>query len=141
MMWKDVPGFEGMYEVSDNGLIRNWTTWHLIKPRKSSDGGLTVTLRVAKDKYKTFRVNRLVALVYIPNPNNHNFVKPKDGNKENNTVENLYWSRTKQDIPLKEVNIGCVYRNKKTGNLYYTIKLVRHTETQEIMVEIGRAHV
>jgi hypothetical protein len=99
MIWKDVPGYEHMYEVSDTGLIRNWDTWKILKPRKCKDGSYLVNL--TNNVKKTFTVHRLVALVHVPNPESKRFIKHKDSNKKNNEASNLYWSHTRQKIKEK----------------------------------------
>lgn len=136
MNWKEIPGFEGRYEVSDTGLVRNWTTWQVRKTRVANDGALTVSFRTGK-QYKSFRLNRLVATLFIPNPNGYRYVRYKDGNKENLSIDNLYWSPYKQDLMLKKVVPGKVYRNKKHGTLYAVYTFVRHSENLETMVAYG----
>jgi hypothetical protein len=101
MIWKDVPGYEHMYEVSDTGLIRNWDTWRVLKPRLCrKDGSYLVNLTDNNIK-KTFTVHRLVALVHVPNPDGKKYVKHKDGNKRNNEASNLYWAHARQKLKEK----------------------------------------
>lgn len=63
----------------------------ILKQTKSKYGYLTVGL-YKKCKHKVFRVNRLVAEAFIPNPENKPEVNHKDTNKENNHVSNLEWN-------------------------------------------------
>jgi hypothetical protein len=100
MIWEDIPGYEHMYEVSDTGLIRNWSTWKLLTPRKCKDGSYLVNLTNNGDK-KTFMVHKLVATVFVPNPEDYRYIKHRDGNKKNNEATNLYWSRTRQKLKEK----------------------------------------
>lgn len=89
-IWKDIEGFEGRYQVSSWGRIRNAITKCIIKPYKNEKGYLKIGLAQGRKSIK-FRVNRLVALAFIPNPYNLPQVNHKDGNKANNTFTNLEW--------------------------------------------------
>ena len=63
------------------------------------DGYLNINLKVYNKKNKKrFRINRLVALIFIPNPKNKPQVNHKDGNKLNNNVDNLEWVTAKENI-------------------------------------------
>jgi hypothetical protein len=97
MRWKDIPGYEHQYEVSEDGLVRNWETWKVLKPRKARDGSYLVNL-TSKGIKKTHMVHKLVATVFVPNPTGLRFIKHKDGNKKNNSAGNLYWTHTKQKV-------------------------------------------
>lgn len=101
-IWKDIPEFEGYYQVSSKGRIRrigNYSnqngSWslknpHILKPRDNRRGYLYVMLSVNGKIYSRY-VHRLVAITFLPNPNNYKEVNHKDGNKYNNSVENLEW--------------------------------------------------
>ena len=87
-IWRDVPGFEGLYQVSTWGNVRGKKG--ILKPYKNEKGYLKVGLfKKGKDHKK--RVSRLVAMTFIPNPLNLPQVNHKDGNVENNSVTNLEW--------------------------------------------------
>ena len=89
-IWRDIEGFEGKYQVSSWGRVRNAITKCIIKPYSNEKGYLKIGL--TKDgKCVKFRVNRLVANAFIPNPYNLPQVNHKDGNKANNSFTNLEW--------------------------------------------------
>lgn len=80
-------------EITKDGKITNKETGHTYKGTHDSYGYLVV-----KYKGKMYKVHRLVAMKYIPNPENKQTVNHIDGNKENNTVENLEWATNKEQI-------------------------------------------
>ena len=88
-MWKPVVSYEGLYEVSNIGRIRN-IRGKLVKQSMTVSGYKRVTLR-KNNIAKTKLAHRLVAEAFIPNPDNYNIVNHKDENKFNNNVENLEW--------------------------------------------------
>ena len=79
----------GLYQVSDLGEIRN-SKGRILKPEYSNKGYACVHLR-KDDKNKKYRIHRLVAQVFIPNPDNLPEINHKDENKANNHVSNLEW--------------------------------------------------
>lgn len=94
-IWKDIPGYEGLYQASNLGNIKslnynNTKKEKLLKTKYDKRGYLAIELRNKGKRYYT-RVHRLVAMAFIPNPNNYPQVNHKDENKENNNVDNLEW--------------------------------------------------
>lgn len=94
--WTAVPGYEGLYEVSNLGNFKTLGgrigSWHKrpIKMRVKKDGYLYARL-CRNSSPKDFGAHRLVALAYIPNPENKKEVNHKNSNPQDNQVENLEW--------------------------------------------------
>ncbi len=86
-IWKDVVGYEGLYQVSNLGRIKRNNKYLKQNIRV---GYFAVNL-CKNGKYKTKQVHRLVAQEFIPNKYNLPQVNHIDGNKRNNIVSNLEW--------------------------------------------------
>ncbi len=90
-IWKDCKGYEGLYQVSNLGRVWNVSTQIYLKSFSHKQGYLRVTLKAKNGKYKKELIHRLIALVFIPNPNNYPCVNHKDEDTRNNCIENLEW--------------------------------------------------
>lgn len=90
-MWKDIKNYEGLYEVSDSGEVRNSRTKRTLIGDVNNAGYYRVKL-FKNGKQKAFFRHRLVAETFIVNPHNLSEVNHKDGNKANNCKDNLEWS-------------------------------------------------
>lgn len=94
-VWKQIKGYEGLYEVSNLGRVKSlcagrWRTEMIRKPVKDKDGYLTISLK-KNGKYSNFKIHRLVALSFIPLVAGLDQINHKDEDKTNNCVENLEW--------------------------------------------------
>lgn len=93
-IWKPIKGYNGRYEISNMGRVKSfaqYTNGRIIKGCHDGKGYVYVKLYYAPQKHKMFKVHRLVATYFIPNPNNYSQINHKDENKDNNCVNNLEW--------------------------------------------------
>lgn len=88
--WIDVPGYEGLYEISNLGRLWSIKRATELKPNVHPTGYINVGLR-SEGKRSYFRLGRLVALAFIGACPEGCEVNHKNGNKTDNTVENLEW--------------------------------------------------
>lgn len=91
-IWCPIKGYESMYEVSDKGRVRSlkFGKERILKPGRNPEGYLLVVL-CKNGERKAYKVHRLVAKTFIPNPDNLPQVNHKDEDKTNNSVINLEW--------------------------------------------------
>ena len=88
-IWKDVVGYEGYYEVSNTGNVRNVKTNHVLSPGLSQGYYYVVLCKHGERRNK--QVNRLVAEAFIDNFENCPIVNHKNEVKTDNHVDNLEW--------------------------------------------------
>lgn len=97
-IWKDIPCYEGKYQVSNYGRVRS-LEYHntknikrigLLKLAEDKKGYIRCALS-KHNKLITYKVHRLVAFAFCKNPNNYPQVNHLDGNKKNNMADNLEW--------------------------------------------------
>ena len=133
-IWKDIPGFQNIYQASSLGRVRSKD--HMIKTNVvgkyaikkgrilklqiSKKGYLQCTLMIKPCvKYNT-GVHRLVAMAFIPNPNNYPQVNHMNGIKKDNHVSNLEWI-TNKDNQIHAINNGLTKPN--VGEKHHNSKL------------------
>jgi hypothetical protein len=127
MEWRPIPGFPG-YEVSDTGSVRHGE--RILKGCVQTDpGGYTrIQINLYKDGNRTtFTVSRLIAQVFLPNPDNLPTVDHIDQDSTNNHVSNLRWASEHDQAMNKHHAIGVSglshigkYKNK------WRVKFKRH---------------
>lgn len=88
-LWKEIKEYEGLYKISNYGRVKNIKTGRILLP---SFNGEYKTIGLCKNKKRNYMViHRLIAMAFIPNPNNLPYVNHKDENKLNNDINNLEW--------------------------------------------------
>lgn len=134
-IWKDVVGYEGLYQVSNTGRVRslartyttNRCTFHIkgkvLKLSLRKEGYYKVNLN-KNNKYKTMLVHRMVANAFLPNPRNLPQINHKDEDKANNHVSNLEWCDAKYNTNygtcierMRSSKMKRVAQYDKNGNL------------------------
>lgn len=109
-IWKDIPGYEGLYQVSNLGEVRSLPRYEkdknekvykrkgvILNKTKTTTGYYKVELCKNGTK-KSLKVHRLVALAFIVNTFNKPFINHKDGNQLNNVVDNLEWCTQSENV-------------------------------------------
>ena len=114
-IWKDVKDYEGLYQVSNLGRVKRlewkrfslgkWQTMKekILKQTISTTGYWHISLN-KNGSHNTYKVHRLVARAFIPNPDDLPCINHKDNNPLNNKVENLEWCTYKYNNNYKDHN-------------------------------------
>ncbi len=159
-VWKDVVGYEGIYEVSNLGNVRSLDryvngklTSRLLKrgrplvQKLTAQGYRSVHLRDKLNDLESWpSVHRLVALAFIPNPENKETVNHIDGDKQNNCVCNLEWAtKSEQTIHAFANNLMTVRGNtlyneefKENVKQYYEQNNISYNKLAEHFGMSGR---
>ena len=110
-IWRDIKGYEGLYQVSNKGRVKSLDRYannngtpqfrpeRILKQNIQKAGrNKRCAVALCKDGIiSRFRVHRLVAEAFIPNPENKPFIDHIDTDSTNNVVENLRWVTAKEN--------------------------------------------
>lgn len=110
-IWRDVPGYEGLYQVSNLGRVKSvrrqrmngiaglcWMPERILRPGKNSDGYLNVALN-RNDGGRSYAINRLVLLAFVgPPKDKEECLHSPDHDKTNNRLDNLRWGTHAENI-------------------------------------------
>lgn len=142
-IWKDIIGYEGLYQISNNGRVKSFYARggnrsrracigkeHYLAPYSSSTGYLKVSL-LKNHKKEDPRVHRLVAMAFVPNPENKPYVNHKDGNKTNNKATNLEWCTQAENIN-HALKTGLIKTTKLTNEELAELYIHQHKGIREI---------
>ena len=144
-IWKDVVGYEGIYEVSNKGRVRThkdkvswskrfkkWKHWKQRYLKDKTPNGRDARVALWKDgKQKYFLVHRLVAFAFIPRIEGKDCINHIDGNPKNNNVSNLEWCNYKE-------NINHAFENGlSTTNM--AVRLTNHLGIEYEFISMSRA--
>lgn len=139
-IWKNIEGYEGYYQISNLGNIKSLSRFRkngkkekegyikkeiILKTHISKTGYYVVDLK-RNGIRKTFKIHRLIALHFIDNPFNKNYINHKNGIKTDNSIENLEWCTIKENNKHAEEtglknDSGCNSSNSKLTreDVYY----------------------
>lgn len=137
--WRDIAGYEGIYQISNLGRVKSMNYYgksgcEKIRMMRVNKFGYIDIVLSKKGVNKTYQVHRLVAEAFIPNPNSLPQVNHIDEDKGNNSVSNLEWCDSSYNI-----NYG--NRNKIAGykNSIPEITPVMCIETGETYISVAEA--
>lgn len=118
----NIPSVKDYYYVDEFGNVYSNYSGKLkkLKLSEDKDGYYFISLNCIDGKRKNLRVNRIVAITYIPNPNNYPVVNHIDNDKKNNYVENLEWCTISYNT--KEGYRSRDYHYKKKIKAYFVDK-------------------
>lgn len=140
--WRDIPGYEGIYEASDTGQIRSkdGKVTHSVRHGKRIWKGRILKQKVSKDntcrvalykdkKEKTWLVHRLVAITFIPKLDGKDYINHIDGSRLNNAVNNLEWCNHFEnnnhafdtDLMKNKYKVVLVHRETKDMNYFRSL--------------------
>lgn len=124
--WRDIPNYEGRYQVSSEGRVRNARTGRVLRPGLAYNGYYMV--RLCKDGYaRTQRVSRLVAQAFVPGFAPELQVNHINGDKTDNSADNLEWCTPSENQLHRHRVLGQQAHNRKavqcveTGKVYASI--------------------
>jgi hypothetical protein len=117
-IWKPIKGYENLYEVSNIGRVKRLSTTvgcgnqyvrfsraypetilkHRLNKHNNSEYTFYSVRLYNNGKWKDHKVHRLVLKAFVPNPDNKPYCNHKDGNTENNRIDNLEWVTAKENV-------------------------------------------
>ena len=105
-IWKDIPGYDGWYQVSNHGRVRSWRKYgncnkktkhpKIMNGSVNNKGYVMIHLRIG-DNSEYISTHRLVGKLFIPNQENKPQINHIDGDKLNNNINNLEWVTAKEN--------------------------------------------
>lgn len=153
-IWKDIRGYEGIYQISNHGRVKSidrrvrnhkcgatrTIKEHIIHSTDNGNGYQIVGLR-GNGKRKNFYVHRLVAEHFIEKPDGKEYINHMDYNRANNNVANLEWCTQKENMVYSIDRLKKPKPNAKlsnTGERYITKTLTRRKKNIRYRVNISQ---
>jgi hypothetical protein len=131
-IWKEIINYPN-YKISNNGEIKS-ICYNKEKLLKTQDMNGYLRVGLSKNgKVNLFLIHRLVAIAFLENTENHNFINHKNGIKSDNKVENLEWCNSSENL-----------NHALTNNLRVMPKGINHHNsklTEEQVLEIRKSNL
>ena len=143
-IWKDIKGYEGLYQINQFGIVKRLSHKRIdrnqilkervVKTIYPKNGNYPYLSLCKNGVYKHHCIHRLVAIAFIPNPNNYPMINHIDGNKQNNSLNNLEWctySHNNSEAYRLGLNLGTskkVLQFDKNGNFIKEWNSTRQAE-------------
>jgi hypothetical protein len=150
-VWKDVEGYEGLYQVSNKGRVKslervvkrngihNEKRKERILSQTTNPGGYCICIFSKNNIKKYFSVSRLVAKEFIDNDMNFPVVNHLDGIKTNNRADNLEWTTYSGNV-LHAIRTGLIVIKKGSDSFMYGTHLSEETKQKISDAGLGRKH-
>ena len=150
VIWKDIKYYEGIYKVSNTGLIkrissaRGTNPGYIFTPSADGKGYYRTRLTNINGKASTVKVHRIVCAAFHKNPNSLPQVNHKDTDKKNNFASNLEWCSNQDNKDHATANgiipRGCLGKKGKDHNKSIPIRCVNvDTGQEKIIIGINEA--
>jgi len=144
-IWKAVSGYEGFYKISNCGRVKKTKKWDLnkkiyipcnqiLKPQDNSSGYKYIKFCKNGTKRNIY-IHRLVALHFVKNPNNQNYVNHIDYDKSNNHFKNLEWCSQRENVlhSAEHMKKRKSVSHSNTGEMY--ISKIKRTNKYRVTVD------
>lgn len=142
-IWKDIKGYEGLYQISNKGNIKTFNYANLKKEKlleiKREKGKISKVKLSKKNKIKFYRVDLLVAEHFIPNPNNKRNVF-HISQLENDNVENLIWANNEDFLSENEKWI-CGYEDMYSIDKNGNVRSYKNNKIKVLNKSLSRGYV
>lgn len=142
-IWKDIEGYSGLYQISNLGRVKSLGRRgkgcslkdRILKPMINKDGYHLVNLKDINHVAKWFTVHRLVALHFIPNPNDYKEINHKDEVKGNNIDTNLEWCTRDYNVSYGTVIERQSNNKKGQSNTWLNKPILQYSLEGEFIAE------
>ena len=120
--WRDIEGYEGLYQISNVGQVKSLKRNKILKPSPTKDGYLRVKLSKEGNK-KMFYIHRLVAAAFLPNEEELPEIDHINNDRADNRVANLQWISHVENLRKKESDWGVPKKVQcvETGEIFESV--------------------